>query len=155
MKQDNQYDVVVIGSGNGGLTAAAFAAKEGLKTLLLEQHNLPGGFASSFVRGRFEFEPSLHEVCDIGAVDNRGALGNMFDRLAADVEWLAVPDAYRMILTDKGVELDVVMPFGRQEYIAKMEEYVPGSSEKVTDFFDLCQEVLDALDYLGRKPCNR
>ena len=58
---DTTYDVIVVGAGNGGLAAAATTAKGGLKTLLLEKHNLPGGCASSFVRGRFEFEPSLHE----------------------------------------------------------------------------------------------
>jgi len=60
------YDVVVIGAGNGGLTAAAQLAKEGKKVLLLEQHNLPGGFATSFVRGRFEFEPTMHVLAAYG-----------------------------------------------------------------------------------------
>ena len=46
------YDVIVIGAGNGGLAAAANCAKAGLSTLLLERHNIPGGSASSFVRGR-------------------------------------------------------------------------------------------------------
>ena len=49
------YNAVIIGAGNGGLIAAAELASRGAKILLLEQHNLPGGFASSFVRGRFEF----------------------------------------------------------------------------------------------------
>jgi len=61
-----EFDAVVIGAGNGGLTAAATLAGKGMKTLILEQHNLPGGFATSFVRGRFEFEPSLHEISDFG-----------------------------------------------------------------------------------------
>ena len=52
----SDYDVVVIGAGNGGLTAAAGLAQKGHKTLLLERHNVPGGCATSFVRGRFEFE---------------------------------------------------------------------------------------------------
>ncbi len=37
------YDAVVIGAGNGGLTAAATLAKAGKKVLVLEQHNTPGG----------------------------------------------------------------------------------------------------------------
>ncbi|MDD4316001.1 MAG: NAD(P)/FAD-dependent oxidoreductase [Clostridia bacterium] len=152
MPQEKQkkYDVIVIGAGNGGLTAAAFAAKEGLKTLLVEQHNLPGGFATSFVRGRFEFEPSLHELCDVGDAESPGGSGAMFKKLGADIQWLPVPDAYRMILTDKGKELDVVLPFGQKEYIDKFEEYVPGSRAKVEEFFALCQEVVDAFAYLTK-----
>jgi prolycopene isomerase len=61
------YDCVVIGAGNGGLGAAAQLAAKGASVLLLEQHNVPGGFASSFVRGRFEFEAALHEFCDVGS----------------------------------------------------------------------------------------
>ena len=33
----------------------------GAKTLLLEKHNIPGGCATSFVRGQFEFEVALHQ----------------------------------------------------------------------------------------------
>jgi len=55
-------DVVVVGAGLGGLGAALELARQGVKVLVLEQHNLPGGFATSFVRGRFEFEPSLHQM---------------------------------------------------------------------------------------------
>ena len=49
------YDVVVIGAGNGGLAAAIRVLQGGYSCLLLEKHNLPGGFATSFKRGRFEF----------------------------------------------------------------------------------------------------
>ena len=60
------YDVIVIGAGNGGLTAAAGLAKNGHKTLLLERHNVPGGCATSFIRGRFEFEVALHQLSGMG-----------------------------------------------------------------------------------------
>jgi phytoene dehydrogenase-like protein len=43
------YDVVVIGAGNGGLTAAAKLAQEGLNVLLLERHNIPGGAGYQFL----------------------------------------------------------------------------------------------------------
>ena len=64
-KSTRQYDVVVIGAGNGGLTAAIRVLQGGFSCLLLEKHNLPGGFATSFKRGRFEFEASLHELNDL------------------------------------------------------------------------------------------
>jgi all-trans-retinol 13,14-reductase len=54
-----KYDVVIIGAGLGGLTAGAKLAKEGKKVLLVEQHNHPGGCATTFRRGDFTLEVGL------------------------------------------------------------------------------------------------
>ena len=149
------YDVIVIGAGNGGLAAAATAASKGLKTLLLEQHNLPGGFASSFVRGRFEFEPSLHELCDVGTADDPGGVGALFKRLGLDIGFAPVPEAYRLITTDDPEgNLDISMPFGLENYIEAVEKHVPGSADSVRRFIDLAKEVIDGLVYLGASKGN-
>jgi len=50
------YDLVVIGSGIGGLTTAALCAKEGWKVLVLEANWLPGGCCSSYPRKDFIFD---------------------------------------------------------------------------------------------------
>ena len=59
-----EHDVIVIGGGLGGLTCGAYLAKSGLKTLVLEQHSAPGGYATSFIRQSgardFTCEVSLH-----------------------------------------------------------------------------------------------
>ena len=68
---NESYDIVVIGAGNGGLTVCCEAAMKGVKVILLEQHNLPGGYATSFVRGRFEFETSLYELNSWGPNDKK------------------------------------------------------------------------------------
>jgi len=145
---DPTYDVVVIGAGNGGLTAGAQLAVKGMKVLILEQHNLPGGFASSFVRGRFEFEPSLHELCDVGPPENKGSVRELLeDDLGVNVEFVSVPEAFRLILTDEGI--NVRMPFGIDEYIDAIEREVPESRESIRNFMNLCEETLHALGYLG------
>jgi len=120
---------------------------------LIEQHNLPGGFASSFVRGRFEFEPSLHELCDVGRGDTLGGAGVFFESIGLDVDWLDVPDAYRMIVTGEE-KLDVTMPFGVEAYADKMEELVPGSRASVADFLELCKQVVEGLGYIGASKGN-
>jgi prolycopene isomerase len=146
-----EFDAVVIGAGNGGLTAAATLAGKGMKTLLLEQHNLPGGFATSFVRGRFEFEPSLHEISDFGPPEDKGTVRQLLeDKIGLDLQWIRVPEAYRLIIpNEKGGRLDVVMPFGKEAFLSKMEEYVPGSGPSVNEFIRLCEEVVDAFSYLA------
>jgi len=77
----SDYDVVVIGAGNGGLTAACRLAQKGIKTLLLERHNIPGGCATSFIRGRFEFEVALHQLSGLGSKDKPGPLRYVLDQL--------------------------------------------------------------------------
>ncbi len=54
-------DLIVVGSGLGGLCAGAIAARHGLEVLVLEAHTTPGGAAHGFRRGAFHFEsgPSL------------------------------------------------------------------------------------------------
>ena len=76
-----KYDAVVIGASNGGLTAAIRLLQGGARVLLVEKHNIPGGFATSFRRGRFEFEASLHELNDFGTAANAGDVRVPFDEL--------------------------------------------------------------------------
>lgn len=65
---EDEYDVVVIGAGVGGLSCAALCSNYGLKTLCLEAHDTAGGAAHSFSRYisaskttpfRFDSGPSL------------------------------------------------------------------------------------------------
>ena len=114
------YDVVVIGAGNGGLTAAIRVLQGGRSCLLLEKHNLPGGFATSFKRGRFEFEASLHELNDFGSPEEPGDIRTLFQSLGVEdkVDWVRIPEAYHMITTDK--KYDCEMPFGIQAFTDKM-----------------------------------
>ncbi len=142
-----KYDAVVIGAGNGGLVAAIRLLQGGAKVLLVEKHNLPGGFATSFRRGRFEFEASLHELNDFGTKDNAGDVRVLFDELGVTdkIEWIQIPEAYRVISREE--KLDATLPFGVKAFIDKVEEYVPGSRDSVTKFFDLAEEVRLAQAY--------
>ncbi len=145
---NESYDVVIIGAGNGGLTAATTLAMNGAKVLLLEQHNLPGGFASSFVRGRFEFETSLHEMDEYGPESNKGAVKRLFEnRYNLDIEMVRVPEAYRLIITDPEDKVDVTMPFGVEIFLDKLEKEVPGCRESVQKFFDIAREIRNAFQY--------
>lgn len=132
----------------GGLCAAFECLRAGKKVLLLEQHNLPGGYASSFVRGRFEFEPALHEMPNMGSTEAiTGVAGYLTQDAGLDIEFLEVPEAYRVILTEK--QTNARLPFGTQEFIDTIADAVPGSRESVTRYMELCREVQDAFQYLS------
>lgn len=62
----NRWDAVVIGSGIGGLTAAAYLAAAGKRTLVLEAADRLGGCTHVFRRKQFEFEVGVHYLGDCG-----------------------------------------------------------------------------------------
>jgi len=55
-----EFDVIIIGSGAGGLSAAICLARSGQKVLVLEQHNVPGGWCHSFHLNGHRFSPGVH-----------------------------------------------------------------------------------------------
>ncbi len=95
----NEYDAVIIGSGLGGLSCAAAFARQGFKTLVLEQHRKPGGYATTFRRpGGFEFDVSLHST----VVGEREGVHNLIPGFPEikDVKFIPHPHIYRAIFPD-------------------------------------------------------
>ncbi len=155
------YDVIVIGAGNGGLAAAATCARSGLSTLLLERHNIPGGSASSFVRGRFEFEPSLHELAGKSDPPDDDNAVLLFQRLNADCDFLSHESTFRLVVPSKdgdndafvnedgvSVSVDARMPIGFENFSRKLDELVPGSYESARKAFDLSIRMFNVLNSL-------
>ena len=64
-KIPKKIDIIVIGSGMGGLTAAGLLSKFGKKVLVLEQHYIAGGTTHSFIDKGIEHETGLHYVGNI------------------------------------------------------------------------------------------
>lgn len=152
----SKYDCVVIGAGTGGLSAALTMASAGKKTLVVEQHNLPGGCSTSFIRGRFEFDASLHEYCGIGEPGNWGLPGKlMMEDYKLNIEWLPAKELYRCIGTTRsGHHIDMVLPVGKEAAARAMDEAVPGSYEAMYRFYDLMEECDEAYTYTSDKLTN-
>ena len=61
-----KFNVIVIGAGLGGLSAAGYLTKAGRKVLILEHNPVPGGYAQEFRRGKYRFEAALHAMDGAG-----------------------------------------------------------------------------------------
>ena len=70
----NKYDTIIVGSGAGGLTSALCLARAGQKVLLLEQHDVPGGWCHSFTLKGQRFSPGVHYVGFIGEGESTNEL---------------------------------------------------------------------------------
>jgi len=79
------YDVIVVGGGASGLTAAAYLSKYGHSTLLLEKESRCGGLVNSFKRGEFTFDGGIR------ALDNAGVLFPMLRQLGVEIEFVENP----------------------------------------------------------------
>lgn len=145
---ENNYDVIVIGAGNGGLMAAATCAKAGLKTIIFERNQVPGGSATSFRRGRFEFEASLHEMCNIGTKENPGSVRKLFNSIGLDLDFCIENTLFRAIAKgDDGY--DITLPSGVEEFCRTIEKEVPGSYDSVKAVFELAEKSNKAIAYLS------
>lgn len=87
-------DLVVIGAGIGGLTAAALAAHDGLRTVVLEAHNRPGGCA-----GDFAFEGLLFPAGAtlLSGFEHGGLHRWVYDRLGIADRAVALPHAMEIV----------------------------------------------------------
>ncbi len=145
------FDIIVIGAGLGGLTAAACATKEGKRVLVLEKGLTPGGSATSFTRGRFEFDASLHALTGFSNSQGVGDVRIIFDELGITekIEWCEPKTAFRIISKSKnGERIDATLPFGIEKFINAVEEYAPNSKASLEKLFDLAQNTVEATNYL-------
>lgn len=74
------YDTIIVGGGASGLTAAAFLAKGGHKTLLLEKQPQCGGLVNSFTRDGITFDGGIRSL------ENAGVLLPMLKALGIEIE---------------------------------------------------------------------
>lgn len=129
---DDHYDAVIIGSGLGGLSCAAAFARQGFKALVIEQHDKPGGYATSFKRpGGFEFDVSLHST----SVDERNGIHNLIPGFPeiTDVEFVAHPTLFRAIFPEhdfRVAQRDV------PAFIAQLTKAFPDEKDNINALFD-------------------
>ncbi len=132
------YDIVVIGSGMGGLSAGLVLAKKGFKVCVLEQHYRPGGCLHQFFRKRIPFETGFHYV---GGVGPDGTLARylrylgVYHRLSFQP---LDPDGFDLL---RFPEFSFRIPNGWGAFIERLEDAFPNERDAIRRYAKACQQI--------------
>lgn len=142
------YDVIIIGGGLAGLSAGAFLSRNGRKVLLLEQHYIPGGCATTFKRRDYVMEAGLHAMD--GHLVNPDNGRSLFKHLGIrnKVEFIQVPDFFHL---KKGSSLEFTFPKGEAEAVRALIAAYPGEEKGIRKFMDTLMGVQHEISALPRK----
>jgi phytoene dehydrogenase-like protein len=144
----NRYDVIVIGAGLGGLTAAALLTRAGRKTLLIERNDSVGGAASTYSVGSLTVEASLHETTDPHdpADPKHHVLGRL--GLLDAVEWVPVGSLYEVRGGPVGAALTLPDSFAGAR--AALRERFPAARKGVDPLLGEMERLAVGLGTLSR-----
>jgi phytoene dehydrogenase-like protein len=151
------FDVIVIGAGLGGLSAATHLAVHNYKVLVIEQHDKVGGCATLFHRDEFVFDASLHAMAGGGPGKKDRGLNRLLKLWGIDqkVEFIELPEFYRVISgrADGAANLDITLPGNWEGFKAALKERWPEESEGIEKFHRICEGTYNdmlALKYMYR-----
>ena len=149
---DPRYDAVIIGAGIGGLIAANLLARSGLKTLLVEQHYMVGGYCSTFRRGGFTFDAATHFYPLLGNPET--LTGRLLGELGVRTGWVKMDPVDTFHFPD-GSRFAVPADF--TTYLARLKAEFPAESAALDAFFGVVREtyLLGLLHYFRGKPLSQ
>jgi prolycopene isomerase len=141
-------DVIVVGAGIGGLTAAALLQERGFSTIVFEKNKFPGGSCSAFKKGGYTFDAGASVFYGFCDDDSRGTLNlhtRIFRKLGVDVE--TIPDP---------VQIHYHMPAGfevpawrdRSRFLECLFRRFPHEKDGIRRFYDELESVYEILNSL-------
>lgn len=145
------YDVLIIGSGLGGLECGALLAQKGLRTLVLEGSHQPGGCMQSFRRGGLHYDTGLHYV---GGLAPGQTMHKAFGQLGLlDLPWERMDEAFdRVIIAGRHFAFHQ----GYQAFVDGLAKDFPHQREALQSYVWRLQHVteedmeVNAYDYLSK-----
>jgi all-trans-retinol 13,14-reductase len=138
---ENEFDVIVIGSGMGGMTTATALSRLDYKVLLLEQAQTIGGLTHAFSRDGFSWDVGLH-YCGLFGQDQPA--GKILDWLSGGtIEFRSIGTVYDTLHFPDGFEIDVARPAAA--YKMELKDRFPDNAAEIDTYFEAVEAGEAAL----------
>lgn len=141
-KLKNRYDVIVVGSGLGGLVSANILAKQGYHVCVLEKNNQFGGNLQTFVRDKNIFDTGVHYIGGLNTGENL----NRYFRYLGIMDELKISrmdcDKFDVITFDNH-QKEYFHAQGYDNFIEKLSQDFPKERDAITTY---CQKIQDVCN---------
>ena len=137
-----RWDAIVIGSGIGGMAAAAALSRVGRRVLLLEQHEVLGGLTNSFSRGGFKWDVGMHYLNYVAPGE---PVRELIDWLSdTPIEFASMGTVYDNLHIGSAETLSLSRPYEAQEM--DLKERFPGEAEAIEAWTAALRAGREAMD---------
>ncbi|MBD2355041.1 carotene isomerase [Tolypothrix sp. FACHB-123] len=143
MTSSSLFDVIIIGSGIGGLVTATQLAAKGAKVLVLESYTIPGGSAGYFERQGYRFDVGASMIFGMGNKGTTNLLTRALHAVDVSLETIADPVQIHYHLPD-GIDLKVNRVY--EKFLQNLIAYFPHEKYGIRRFYDECWEVFNCLN---------
>lgn len=142
------FDVIVIGSGMGGMSTAAALARMQRKVLILEQHYIPGGYTHMFARKGFHWDAGIHAI---GEMAEDSPSRKMLDWVGrGQVQWESLGNPFDVFRFSDGFEWG--LPDSKGAFLSQLYEAFPEQKAALDRYFErVALAIKGATMLLGGK----
>ncbi|NEP01760.1 MAG: carotene isomerase [Symploca sp. SIO2E9] len=143
VRETSAFDVIVIGSGIGGLVTATQLAAKGAKVLVLERYLIPGGSAGYFEREGYRFDVGASMIFGFGSEGTTNLLTRALEAVNVSLETIADPVQIHYHLP-RGLELKVHKDY--EKFLQELIAHFPHERQGIRKFYDECWQVFNCLN---------
>lgn len=140
---ENAVDVIVIGSGMGGLVTATQLAAKGANVLVLERYIIPGGSAGYFERSGYRFDVGASMIFGFGDRGTTNLLTRALAAVGMQIETIADPVQVHYHLPN-GLELKVHRDY--EKFLQELTALFPHERDGIRQFYRECWNVFNCLN---------